>query len=106
TEEQLRDRAVVALDLAPRTRSQRELLTLILHTARAHLDLRLAAGDTPPQAPPQSGLESLQRYLFSGDAVPPRGEDGSVAIFSTSAAALECMEIARRIAAAVDRGVP
>ena len=99
---QLREKAVVALDLAPRTRSERELLTLILNTARAHLDLRLAPGD----APPQSSLESLQRYLFSGDAVPPRDEDGSVAIFSTSGEALECVEIARRIGAAVDRGVP
>jgi hypothetical protein len=35
------NRAVVALDLAPRTRAERELLTLILNTARAHLDLRL-----------------------------------------------------------------
>ena len=99
---QLRDKAVVALDLAPRTRSERELLTLILNTARAHLDLRLGAGD----APPQSSLESLQRYLFSGDAVPPRDEDGSVEIFSTSGEALECVEIARRIGAAVERGVP
>ena len=74
----------------------------VLNTARAHLDLRLAAGD----APPQSSLESLQRYLFSGDAVPPREEDGSVAIFSTSGEALECVEIARRIGAAADRGVP
>lgn len=101
-EKQLRDKAVVALDLAPRTRSERELLTLILNTARAHLDLRLGAGDTAPQ----SSLESLQRYLFSGDAVPPRDEDGSVAIFSTSGEALECVEIARRIGAAAERGVP
>ena len=88
----------MALDLAPRTRAERELLALILNTARAHLDLRLGAGD----APPQSSLESLQRYLFSGDAVPPRDEDGSVAIFSTSGEALECVEIARRIGDAVD----
>src|ERR1035437_6397122 len=100
--EQLGDKAVVALDLAPRTRTERELLTLILNTARAHLDLRLAPGG----APPQSSLESLQRHLFSGDAVPPRDEDGSVAIFSTSGEALECVEIARRIGAAVERGVP
>ena len=100
--EELREKAVVALDLAPRTRSERELLALILNTARAHLDLRLVAGDQPPR----SSLESLQRFLFSGDAVPPRDEDGSVAIFSTSGEALECVEIARRIGAAVDRGVP
>src|SRR5450755_2881070 len=101
-QEQLREKAVVALDLAPRTRSERELLTLILNTARAHLDLQLRADDTPPQ----SSLGSLQRFLFSADAVPPREEDGTVAIFSTSGEALECVEIARRIGAAVDRGVP
>jgi ATP-dependent helicase/nuclease subunit B len=100
--EQLREKAVVALDLAPRTRSERELLALILNTARAHLDLHLEAS----AAPPQSSLESLQRFLFSGEVVPPRDEDGSVAIFSTSGEALECVEIARRIGAAVDRGVP
>jgi ATP-dependent helicase/nuclease subunit B len=98
----LGDRAVVALDLGPRTRSERELLTLILNTARAHLDLRLGPGD----APPGSSLASLQRYLFSAEYVPPREEDGSVEIFSTSGEALECVEIARRIAAAVDEGVP
>ncbi len=100
--EQLRDKAVVALDLAPCTRSERELLALVLNTARAHLDLRLGPGETPPQ----SSLESLQRYLFSGDDVPARDEDGSVAIFSTSGEALECVEIARRIGAAAERGVP
>ena len=98
----LREKAVVALDLAPRTRSERELLTLILNTARAHLDLRIGEGE----AAPRSALESLQRYLFSGDAVPVREADTSVEIFSTSGEALECVEIARRIGAAVERGVP
>jgi ATP-dependent helicase/nuclease subunit B len=102
TAEQLREKAVVALDLAPRTRAERELLALTLNNARAHLDLRLAPGGESPQ----SSLESLQRFLFSGDIVPPREEDGSVAIFSTSGEALECVEIARRIGVAVDRGVP
>jgi RecB family exonuclease len=102
--EQLGEKAVVALDLAPRTRAERDLLTLILNTARAHLDLRLAVGDG--DAAPQSSLESLQRYLFSGDAVPAREEDGSVEIFSTSGEALECVEIARRIGAAAEGGVP
>ena len=65
-QEQLRERAVVALDLAPRTRSERELFVQVLNSARAHLDLRRAAGENTPQ----SGLESLQRYLFSAEAVP------------------------------------
>src|ERR1035438_9715175 len=38
--EQPGDRAVVALDLAPRTRAERDLLTLILNSASAQLDLR------------------------------------------------------------------
>src|ERR1035441_2007609 len=104
--EQLVDKAVVALDLAPRTRAERDLLTLILNTARAHLDLRLGAGDGLPQALPKTALESLQRYLFSGEAVPAREADGSVEIFSTSGEALECVEMARRIGAAVEGGVP
>ncbi len=156
--EQLGDKAVVALDLAPRTRAERDLLTLILNTARAHLDLRLGAGDALPQSPlqalpyaslefvpqaspqsplesssqaspqsplefvpqspsqalpdswsralPETSLESLQRYLFSSEVVPAREEDGSVEIFSTSGEALECVEIARRIGAAVEGGVP
>ena len=104
--EQLGDKAVVALDLGPRTRAERDLLTLLLNTARAHLDLRLGAGDGPPNALPKTALESLQRYLFSGEAVPAREADGSVEIFSTSGEALECVEMARRIGAAVEGGVP
>src|ERR1019366_4996622 len=106
--EQLGDKAVVTLDLAPRTRAERDLLALILNTSRAHLDLRLGGGDGDalPQALPKTALESLQRYLFSGEAVPARGADGSVEIFSTSGEALECVEMARRIGAAVEGGVP
>jgi CRISPR/Cas system-associated exonuclease Cas4 (RecB family) len=102
--EQLGDKALVALDVVPRTRAERELLTLILNTARAHLDLRL--GHAAPTALPQTSLESLQRTLFSSEAVPARQEDGSVEIFSTSGEALECVEIARRIGEAVEGGVP
>jgi len=108
-QEQLRDRAVVALELAPRSRAERDLLALILNSARAHLDLRLGIPTGPEDAPPksllESGLESLQRYLFSPEAVPLREPDDSVAIFSTSGEALECVEIARRIGAAVENGV-
>src|ERR1039458_1625568 len=103
--EQLGDKAVVTLDLAPRTRAERDLLALILNTAWAHLDLRLGGGDSDA-ALPKTSLESLQRYLFSGEAVPGREADGTVEIFSTSGEALECVEMARRIGAAVESGVP
>jgi len=89
----LADTAVVVLDLVPRTRLERELLSAILDTARAALDLRLCSGESSPK----TSLESLQRFLFSGGAAPSKPEDGTVEIFSTSGEALECVEIARRI---------
>ena len=94
--------AVVAIDLVPRTRLERELLEAVMGAARECLDLRLE----PPISKPTSSLESLQRYLFSSDAVPVRPDDESIEIFSTSGEALECVEIARRILAAAGRGVP
>jgi RecB family exonuclease len=92
----LPDRAVVALDVAPATKLEQELFARMMASAHAALDLRL----TPEDDEPTTSLESLQRRLFTADAVPRRDEDGSVEIFSTSGEALECVEIARRILAA------
>jgi ATP-dependent helicase/nuclease subunit B len=84
-------RAIVALDVAPKTRLEQELFARVMQDG---LDLRLGADE------PTSSLGSLQRYLFSAEPVPARAEDGSVEIFSTSGEALECVEIARRILSA------
>lgn len=100
--QQLRDKAVVVLDVAPYTRSERELLSEILDAARARIELRLGQAESPAK----SSLESLLHYLLSADIVAPREEDGTVEIFSTSGEALECVEIARRIGMAAERGVP
>ena len=97
--ERFRETAVLAVDLAPRTGSERELVSAILRASRAHLELRLEAGERAAA----NSLESLQRYLFSTEAVPVREEDGSVELFSTSGEAQECVEIARRIGAS---GIP
>jgi CRISPR/Cas system-associated exonuclease Cas4 (RecB family)/uncharacterized protein (DUF1778 family) len=76
--------AVATLDLAPRTKLERELLDRVIERARARLDLRLdPAGD---------------------DLV--RAAASSVEVFSTSGEALECVEIARRIHRAAGQGVP
>lgn len=72
-EARLTDTAVVVLDVAPRTKLERELLGSVMRWARVALDLRLE-GDGDERLP-----------------------DGSVEIFSTSGEALECVEIARRI---------
>jgi ATP-dependent helicase/nuclease subunit B len=91
--------AVVLLDLAVRTAAEQELLAELKQSARAHLELHL--DDTPASG--ATSLEQLQAKLFAGVDVEPRPEDASVEIFSTSGEALECVEIARRIA---HSGVP
>ncbi|MBZ5617136.1 MAG: exodeoxyribonuclease V subunit gamma [Acidobacteriia bacterium] len=94
--------AVVAVDVAPRTQSERELLQSVMRAARVQVELHLGDG----RQEVGSSLESLERYLFSSSPVPVREEDGSVEIFSTSGEALECVEISRHISAAAARGVP
>lgn len=98
----LRQTAIVTMDLAPRNLLERQLLASVMEAARIASELRLA----PDNADPATSLESLQRYLFSRDAVPPREEDGTVVTLSTSGEALECVEIARAIHAAAAEGVP
>jgi len=71
--------AVVAMDIVPRTQSERELFESVMRSARQRLELRLEEG---------------------GPAA------GSVEIFSTSGEALECVEIARHIHRAAEQGVP
>ena len=97
----LRQTAVAVLDIAPRSRLEKELLAALMGAAREALDLQLEPGG----AEPATSLESLQRKLFSTDAVPVREEDGSVVIQSNSGEALECVEIARAIHAAAAEGV-
>jgi len=98
----LRQMAVVTIDLAPTNRLERGLISSVMSTARVTLELRLDATEAESRG---SSLASLQRYLFSTEAVPPRDEDGSVAIFSTSGESLECVEIARAIHKAAADGV-
>jgi CRISPR/Cas system-associated exonuclease Cas4 (RecB family) len=89
----MKDKAVIVLDVAPRTQLERELLETVKKGARAAADLRLS----PDENPPSTSLESLQRFLFSAATVPQRADDGTVEIFSSSGEALECVEIARRL---------
>jgi len=92
--------AVVVVDVAPRPRAERDLLKGVLRWARERLVLRLGEGE-PTTA---TSLQSLERYLFSADAVPLREPDGSVEIVSSSGEALESVEIARSISAAAGQG--
>jgi ATP-dependent helicase/nuclease subunit B len=74
TQANLKDTAVIVLDVTPRTRLERELLEAVQQNARTSAVLQL-----------------------SSDGAPLRVEDRTVEIFSTSGEALECVEIARRI---------
>jgi RecB family exonuclease len=93
----LRQTAVAALDLAPRSILERELLDSVLKAARTTF------APTVNHQPPRTALESLQRNLFSTALVPPAPDDATVVIRSTSGEALECVEIARAIHAS---GIP
>ena len=93
--ERFRETAVLALDLAPRTTRERELVAAILRGSRAHLELARGGGESEPA----TSLESLQRYLFSTDAVPgSRGRWLGGDLLDVGRGA-ECVEIARRIGA-------
>jgi len=98
----LQQTALVVFDLSPRTRLECNLLKLAIDAARAVIELRLSSGDGVPS----TSLESVQRYLFSKDAVPPGEDDGRILIRSTSGESLESVEIARDIHAAAAEGVP
>ncbi len=97
----LRQTALVAFDLSPRTRQEIQLLDGVAAASPKALILQLAPDDVEPA----TSLASLQRYLFSREPVPQRPEDGSLAIFSTSGESLECVEIARAIHNAAAEGV-
>ena len=98
----LRHTAVVTLDLAPRTLLERELLSALLDSSLITLELSL---DDEPAEPCATSLASLHRYLFSTDTVPPREEDGTIGILSTTGEALECVEIARAIHRTAAEGI-
>lgn len=51
-----------------------------------------------------SSLDRLRRYVFRTEAPPPRELDASVDFFSAPGEDLECVEIARRIRQAAERG--
>lgn len=88
--------AVLLLDVAARSVAEREWIAEVKRGAAAVLELHL--GPEEGEAEAADCLESLQRNLFTPGAVPLREMDPSVEIFSTSGEALECVDIARRIA--------
>ena len=86
-------RSLLLLGLRLRTRLEQQLVDTLKAAAPKWLELTL----TPEPAEAFSSLDSLQRYVLTGQPAPRRDPDNSVQIFSASGEALECVEIARRI---------
>jgi ATP-dependent helicase/nuclease subunit B len=113
---------ILMLDVAVGSTLERELYAALAARAPAMLAtvpegdtvtltmLTAALGVTPPPAPRAgSAAESiarLQDYLFSRETPPERPLDHTVEVVSAPGEMQECVEIARRILAEADRGIP
>lgn len=93
---------VVLLDLIAESAAERRLIAAV--SCRASELLNLAP--KPFVDSPHTCLECLQMHIASEETPTPRADDGSFDLFSASGEALECVEIARRIGQAAERGVP
>lgn len=102
--------AVCLYDLAPKTKLERELVSLLGAAAPSSF-ATWATGETPTAGSTAetrvagTALHRLQAQLFTPNET--RGaEDGSVAIFSAPGESRECVEIARGILEEAAKGVP
>jgi RecB family exonuclease len=84
---------LLLVDLRLRTSLERRIVEALKAASPEWLELNLI----PEPAPASSRLDSLQRYVLTGESAPRRDPDNSVQIFSASGETLECVEIARRI---------
>ena len=89
----IESRNVLLVDLRLRTRLERRIIEGLKDASPEWLELSLASDPGPAT----SRLDSLQRFVLTGDSAPQREPDKSVQVFSASGEALECVEIARRI---------
>ena len=102
--------AVCLYDLAPKTKLERELVSLLSVAAPGSF-VTYATGESPtPDGAAETravgtALHRLQAQLFTPSEA--RGaEDGSVSIFSAPGESRECVEIARGILDETAKGVP
>ena len=96
---------VVFIDVTARSLAERDLVELLTGWATASLVLQPA----PDQRRVENSLRSLQQYIRRQDPAPIRALDPldpSFEIFPAPGEALECVEIARRLADAAEAGTP
>lgn len=102
--------AVCLYDLAPKTKLERQLVSL-LGDAAPRSFVTWATGESPepsrdPEVPAGStALQRLQAQLFT-PSEEQGADDGSTCIFSAPGESRECVEIARRVLDEAARGVP
>lgn len=112
----LADRTVVLLDIAIGTKREEAFAKAVINSAAAAVitapssDTRtletLGLGAAEHHHGEGNALDRLQRFLFSSAAPPAGVADDSVVLFSAPGEGREAIEIARRILAEAERGVP
>ncbi|MBI1788162.1 MAG: PD-(D/E)XK nuclease family protein [Acidobacteria bacterium] len=65
-----------------------------------------AAAESLDSGGPHNALERVRRFVFLPQSPPPQAADSSVEFYSAAGEGLECVEIARRIAALAAAGMP
>ena len=92
---------VVLLDVQPENPAEEKLLKEYLKKSPEVIELTTPAeSDTPADA-----LRAVQRGLFSVDALSCPHSPAGFEVFTASGESLECVEIARRVREAAERGV-
>jgi len=94
--------AMLIAHVRPRGRLEERLLNQLAASAPQVLRIDLPEPGTGDEA--TTNLASVKRYALSGLPAPLQPPDATVAIFSASGEALECVEIARRILTAAKAG--
>ena len=110
--------ALVLVDVPLRSLAERRLLEALLARApdvlatvpsgddrTAHALAAMVAPIEPLEAAIVNTLGRVQRHLFAPDPRPAEVDD-TVAIFSAPGESRECVEVARRVLRAAERGVP
>lgn len=112
----LTNRAVVVLDVAINSKREEAFARAVIDAA-ASVTITVPAGDartldavglghSGDRRDTGTALDRLQRFLFSNESPPAGDGDDSVVLFSAPGEGREAVEIARRILAEAERGVP
>ena len=105
---------LILLDLTAESRSHRKFLATLVEKSPAVFEAAISGGDqpilevvpeNPDEAQPGTTLDRVRKWLFSTEQPPQLPPDPAL-LFSAPGENLECVEIARRIRALAESGIP